>query len=135
MLLSSCLMAEDIYTPFYSNKALQGYDTVAFFTKGKAVKGADSYRLELYGVDWLFSSEENLRLFKKNPEKYRPQYGGYCAWAVGSKNSKAPGDPNYWRIVDGKLYLNYDKRVQQKWLDDIPGFIQRADQNWPQLKD
>ena len=126
---------DPVYTGFLSNKAVSGYDPVAFFTDGKPIKGDSKFQTEYNGADWYFASQEHLDMFKENPEKYAPQYGGFCAWAVAAKHSRAPGDPEYWKIVDGKLYLNYDKSVQQKWLEDVPGFIQEADKYWPTLRD
>ena len=122
-----------IYTGLLSNKALSGYDPVAYFTEDKPVKGKKEWQWEYKGADWYFSSAENLELFKLNPEKYAPQYGGFCAWAVAAKHDRAPGDPKYWKIVDDKLYLNYDKSVQEKWQQDIPGFIEEANRYWPTL--
>ncbi|KEI69755.1 hypothetical protein GV64_02480 [Endozoicomonas elysicola] len=122
-----------IYTGWFSSKAVSGYDTVAYFTQEKPVKGSAKYKFEYLDVEWYFSSEKHLNLFKENPEKYMPQYGGYCAWAVAAKKQRAPGDPKYWKIVDNKLYLNYDSSVQETWLKDIPGFIKAADQHWPEM--
>lgn len=123
--------AEKIYTDFFSDKALSGYDTVAYFTEGKPVKGKKKHTVKLFGVDWYFASEKNKNLFEENPDKYRPQYGGHCAWAIGANDALAKGDPEHWKIVEDKLYLNYNEDVQQKWLQDIPGFIAKGDQNWP----
>ncbi len=122
-----------IYTGWFSSKAVSGYDAVAYFTEGKPVKGSAKYKFEHLGVEWYFSSEKHLSLFKESPEQYMPQYGGYCAWAVAAKKQRAPGDPKYWKIVDNKLYLNYDSSVQEKWLKDIPGFIEAADKQWPEM--
>nr|MDT0250760.1 YHS domain-containing (seleno)protein [Endozoicomonas sp.] len=125
-LLTVCThsFADDhIYTGWFSSKAVSGYDTVAYFTEGKPVKGSAKYKFEYLDVEWYFSSGEHLNLFKENPEKYMPQYGGFCAWAVAAKKTRAPGDPDYWKIVDNKLYLNYDRGVQDQWNKDIPGFI------------
>ncbi|MEM9122316.1 MAG: YHS domain-containing (seleno)protein, partial [Pseudomonadota bacterium] len=108
---------------------------VAYFTEGKPVKGSDAFTTEYKGVTWRFSSAENLEKFTADPEAFRPQYGGYCAWAVGAKNSLFKGDPNYWKIVDGKLYLNFNEGVQETWEEDIPGFIVKADANWPSVLD
>ncbi len=130
---TQALAAKDIYTGWFSNKAVSGYDAVAYFTQGKAIKGNAKFVFKFKEVEWYFSSQEHLDLFKKSPEKYMPQYGGYCAWAVGEKKKRAPGDPNYWKIVNGKLYLNYDASIQKKWLEDIPGFIKKADKNWPEM--
>lgn len=135
MLLFSCnaIADKNIYTGWFSNKAVSGYDTVAYFTEAKAVKGNARFKYKYMGVEWYFSSEKHLKIFKKSPDKYRPQYGGYCAWAVAEKKQRAPGDPNYWKIVDNKLYLNYDADIQGKWLKDIPGFIRLGDANWPTM--
>ncbi|MCX4029119.1 YHS domain-containing protein [Endozoicomonas sp. SM1973] len=131
--INSALAGDAIYTGFFSNKAVSGYDTVAYFTQGKPVKGKSQYKYTYQGADWFFASQEHLDLFKQSPEKYAPQYGGFCAWAVAAKNSRASADPKNWKIVDGKLYLNYDDDVQQKWLKDIPGFVVKGDKNWPKL--
>ena len=112
--------------------AIRGYDTVAYFTQKKPVKGNDRYLLEWNGATWYFANAENRNHFKANPAKYAPQYGGYCAWAVANGYT-ASTDPNAWRIVDGKLYLNYSVGVQEKWSQDIPGNITRGDKNWPDV--
>lgn len=125
------LAADNIYTGFFGNTALGGYDAVSYFEKGKAEKGNKDFRIEHAGVYWQFNSEEHLQKFSQNPQGYMPEYGGFCAWAVAEKKSRAPGDPEYWKIVEGKLYLNYDKNVQQKWLQDIDGYIKQGDKNWP----
>lgn len=133
LLASAAALALDpIYTSFFSNKAIKGYDTVAYFTQNKPVKGSGDYRLEHKGAIWLFSSQENLELFKANPEKYEPQYGGYCAYAV-SQNTTASIKPELFTIHDGKLYLNYNKSINDKWLEEKTTFIEDADQNWPGL--
>lgn len=120
----------EIFTEFLSSNAVGGYDTVAFFTEGKPVEGKKEFSLEWKGATWRFASAENKALFEAAPEKYAPQYGGYCAWAA-SQGYTAPGRPKFWTIVDGKLYLNFDKGVQDDWLKDVPGFIAKADANWP----
>lgn len=120
----------EVYTGTFSSLAVGGYDTVAYFKAGKPVKGTAQFETVYKGATWRFASAENLAAFKANPTAYAPQYGGYCAWAV-SQNYTASGDPNYWKIVSGKLYLNYDKSVQATWEKDIPGFIAKADKNWP----
>jgi len=117
---------------FFGGKAIKGYDPVAYFTDGKPVKGDKQFSHEWKGATWLFSSAAHRDAFAKEPEKYAPQYGGYCAWAV-SQNSTADIDPDSWKIVDGKLYLNYNKEIQDKWAKDIPGNIKKADANWPGL--
>lgn len=125
--------AAPIYTGTFSNQALSGYDTVAYFTDGKPVKGKPEFKTEYKGAEWLFVSQANLDAFKANPDQYAPQYGGYCAYAVGAKNALVSADPEAWKIVDGKLYLNYDKDIQQIWVKDQAKYISEADANWPKL--
>lgn len=124
--------AEPIYTGIFSSTAVSGYDTVAYFTQNKPVKGSDEFTTEYMGATWKFSSKENLELFKANPTKYAPQYGGYCAYAVANETT-ASGDPKSWDIVDGKLYLNYSKSVQELWQDDKANYIDQANKNWPEV--
>lgn len=118
----------DIYAK--GGVAAKGYDVVAFFTDGMPVKGSPEFATEWKGVEWRFASAEHRDAFLADPERYAPQYGGYCAWAV-AQGKTAPGDPMFWRIVDGKLYLNFNGKVQKDWEEDIPGNIQKADGNWP----
>ncbi len=133
MLSSTAALALDpVYTPFFSNKAIKGYDTVAYFTQNKAVQGSDKFSVEYKGATWLFSSAENLALFNEAPEKYAPQYGGYCAYAV-SQNQTASIKPELFTIHDGKLYLNYSKGINDKWLASKQDYIDEADKNWPKL--
>jgi YHS domain-containing protein len=110
--------------------AIGGYDAVAYHKENKPVPGTDEFTHAWKGATWRFSSKENLDTFVKEPEKYAPQYGGYCAFAV-AHNGLSPGDPRHWRIVDGKLYLNIDASVQTKWNKDHVAFIKRGDTNWP----
>jgi hypothetical protein len=119
-----------IYTGIFSNAAVGGYDTVAYFTQQQPVKGDRRFVHQWKGAEWRFASAENRDRFAAAPEQYAPQYGGYCAWAV-AQGYTASGDPQYWKLVDGKLYLNYDASVQKKWEQDIPGFIAKGDGNWP----
>jgi YHS domain-containing protein len=112
---------------------IRGYDPVAYFTTGKPVKGIEDFEYQWMNAMFRFSSKENLDLFKKDPEKYSPQYGGYCAYAV-SQNYTASVDPEAWDIVNGKLYLNYSKSVQKKWREKRDEYIASADKNWPGLK-
>ncbi|MEM7363814.1 MAG: YHS domain-containing (seleno)protein [Pseudomonadota bacterium] len=134
MLASTTVFADEdpIYTSFFSNVAVGGYDPVAYFEEGRPIEGDAMYSLQYKGAEFRFSSEQNLTLFRANPEDYAPQYGGYCAWAV-SQGNLAKGDPDHWKIVDGKLYLNYSKSIQQRWEKNIPGFIATADLNWPNV--
>ena len=122
----------EIYTAFLSSAAIGGYDAVAYFTEGNPVAGKSGITHTWKGAIWRFSSESNRILFKTKPESYAPQYGGYCAWAV-SQGYTAKGDPNHWKVVGGKLYLNYDASVQRNWEKDIPSHITNADRNWPKV--
>lgn len=122
---------EPVYK-FSGALALKGYDAVAYFNDGNAVEGSEKFTYEWNGAKWRFASAANRDSFAGDPEKYAPQYGGYCAWAVGHGYT-AKGDPEAWKIVDGKLYLNYNKDVQAKWVQDIPGYIGKGDENWPKF--
>lgn len=121
-----------IYTGIVKGVAVGGYDPVAYFTENKPVKGNPSIAFEHAGSQWHFSSEANREAFKKEPAKYAPQYGGYCAWAV-SQGYTAHGDPNAWTINNGKLFLNYNQSVKTTWEKDIPTHVTKGDQNWPKL--
>ena len=114
------------------NLALSGYDAVSYFKDGKPVAGKTEFSFEWQNARWRFSSAENRDAFAKEPAKYAPQYGGFCAFGT-SQSHLVPGDPQAWKLVDNKLYLNYNKDVQKYWLQDIPGYIQKADENWPKL--
>ena len=129
--ISSAASADPIYTAWRDNDAIAGYDAVSFFS-GKPLKGDGRYQADHLGATWTFSSQANLDLFKTNPDAFVPQYGGYCAWAA-AKGKLAKGSPEHWHVRDGKLYLNYNSRIQQQWEQDIPGFIEQADANWPEL--
>lgn len=120
------------YTGFSSGIAVDGYDPVAYFTEGQPVKGDASFSHRWNGATWNFASAENRDTFAASPEQYAPQYDGHCAWAAADGYA-AKGDPNHWKIVDGKLYLNYNGRIQRRWEGDIPGFIARADRAWPSV--
>lgn len=115
-----------------SDGAINGYDPVAYFTEKKPVKGSDQYAIEWKGETFKFASAENMALFKADPQKYAPQYGGYCAFAV-SKGATATTVPEAWTVVEDKLYLNYSLEVRERWRKDIPGHIAAADQNWPDV--
>jgi YHS domain-containing protein len=119
-----------IYTAPFSNVGIGGYDAVAYFTDGRPVRGAAQFKTTHQGVEYRFASAEHLAAFTAAPARYLPQYGGYCAWAI-SQNYTASGNPNNWRIVEGKLYLNYNTEIQRRWEGDIPGFIRAANGNWP----
>ena len=114
--------------------ALQGYDPVAYFTEGEATKGSYKITASYDDATYWFSSEEHKAAFEANPDAYVPEYGGYCAFGA-AMGFKFDGDPNHWKIVDGELYLNLSKDIQERWSEDIPGFIQQADNNWVTIED
>lgn len=121
-----------VYTGILSRVAVSGYDPVAYFTDGRPVRGSTEFRITHQGYEYRFASAEHLATFRANPSRYVPQYGGYCAWAV-SQGYTASGNPNNWRIVDGRLYLNYNAEIQTRWEGDIPGHIRSANGNWPRV--
>lgn len=123
-----------IYTGRFSNTAVQGYDPVAYFTEGKPVKGSKEFSTEYNGATFQFASEANRDAFLENPAAYAPQYGGYCAWAMAD-GQYAKGDAKHWKIVDGKLYLNFNASIEKKWNADIPVFIEKADSHWHDLQE
>ncbi|MEN8160849.1 MAG: YHS domain-containing (seleno)protein [Myxococcota bacterium] len=123
-----------MHTARFDSKAVGGYDAVAYFTEGRPVEGSKAFELEWKGATWRFASRANLEAFRADPTAYAPRYGGYCAYAV-AHGGTAPGDPEVWRIVDGKLYLNLNPEISRRWANDIPGFIERADANWPGVLD
>ena len=139
VLMGSAFAAEPINTlekAFWGYKpsglAVRGYDTVAYFTDGKPIEGKEEFETEWNGAKWRFSSQEHLDLFVASPEKYAPQYGGYCAYGVAVGNL-VKIEPDLWDIIDGKLYLNYDEELQGKWRKDIPGYIETADSKFEKL--
>jgi YHS domain-containing protein len=113
--------------------AIGGYDAVAYFTDGKPTKGSADYTAEWQGASWQFASAEHRDLFIDAPEKYAPQYGGYCAYAA-AHGSIAKGSGERWRIVDDKLYLNNNWIAQKLWQGDVPGNIKNSDEKWPSVK-
>jgi YHS domain-containing protein len=112
--------------------AVKGYDVVAYFVDGRAVEGTQAFEHEVGGARYRFASAANRDRFASDPQRYVPQYGGFCAWAV-SRGYTADTDPLAWKIVDGRLFLNYDRRVQRTWEGDVSGNVKKADGNWPAL--
>ena len=126
--LSACTTLE---APTFADDmgAIRGYDPVAYHTEMMPVKGDPAYTHEYHDAVWQFSSEDNLRKFRDDPERYAPQYGGYCAYAM-SKGYVVSTDPQAWTIEGDRLYLNYSLGVRKTWLKDVPGYVARADANW-----
>ncbi len=117
--------------------ALGGYDTVAYHTLSPdtaPVMGSEAYEAQYKGASWLFASQENLDAFRSDPDRYRPRYGGYCAWAM-ARDKLAKGDPDVWHIKDRKLYLNVSARYKRLWLKNVDRDIARGDANWPAILD
>ena len=112
------------------NLAVHGYDVVAYAVTGTAARGHVEFEYRWQNAVWRFVTAAHRDEFARAPERYAPQFGGYCAWAV-SRGYTADVDPEAWKIVEGKLYLNYSKRVQRMWEQDIPGNIAKATANWP----
>lgn len=123
-----------VYTAPLSDLAVGGHDVVAYFAEGRPVLGDARFSTTWKGATWRFSSADHLAKFRARPTAYAPQYGGYCAWAV-AHGYTAKGDPRQWRIVDGRLYLNFNAEIQSRWVKDIPGFIRQGDANWPGVLD
>ena len=113
--------------------AIHGYDPVAYFKQNKPVQGEAGYATVYKKATYRFSSKENLQTFKSNPEKYTPAYGGFCAYGV-SVNAKFDGDPRFFKIHKGKLYLNLDKKIASAFNKDVDGAVKKAEANWPGLK-
>lgn len=122
------------FEPVYSDggAAIGGYDPVAYFTEGKPVAGSEAFTAEHDGATWRFASAANRDAFVADPERYAPQYGGYCAYAV-SEGYTAEVDPDAWSIVDGRLFLNYSKSIQRRWERNRDERIATGDSNWPKI--
>jgi len=134
LLISGGANAKDdaVNTGWFNNTAIKGYDSVAYFTQNKAVKGSDKYTFSYLGANWHFSSEENKTAFAENPKRYAPQYGGWCAYAMADEGNAVGIDPEAFYIHEDKLYLNYSQSVQQKWLSNLLPYIVMADGYYPQ---
>jgi len=133
-LASSLSFAANIEVNANTNDvAIKGYDTVSYFTKGSPTKGSDKFTAAYNGAIYQFSSADNRDMFKAEPSKFAPQYGGFCAMGV-ALNQKFDTDPTAWHIRGDKLYLNLNKDVQKKWATDIPGYIETAQGNWTGIK-
>ena len=133
LLNTSGFAGEKINTSQFSGLAIHGYDPVAYFEQGEAVPGNREITYHWEGATFAFASASNRDLFSRAPNHYIPQYGGYCAYAAAN-NAISDADPTAWQIVDGKLYLNYDNRVQRTWAGELDKNLRLADENWPQLQ-
>lgn len=115
-----------------TDTAINGYDSVAYFTESKPVKGNDAFVSQWKGAKWKFATQANLDQFKSNPDKWSPQYGGYCAYGVANDNL-VKVDPDQFTVLAGKLYLNFNASIQKDWLKDTAGFIKAADSKFANL--
>lgn len=113
--------------------AIRGYDVVAYFSEGRAVRGSPDIHHEWRGARWHFDSEAHREAFAADPERYAPQYGGFCAYGTAN-GYQVSTSPEAFAIEDGKLYLNYNAAVQRTWNQDRTGHIRAADANWPKLR-
>lgn len=114
--------------------ALRGADPVAYFTQGTAVIGSADFAHDWAGVTWHFASADHRDAFAADPQAYAPQYGGYCAWAVATKQQLFSTQPDNWAVRDGKLYLNFNDSVQSTWDTDPDRFIEQGDAAWPEVQ-
>ena len=112
--------------------AIDGYDSVAYFTKGGPLRGSSKITAEWNGATWRFVNAEHRDRFAADPERFAPKYGGYCAWAM-SQGYTAPIDPKAWRIVEGRLYLNYSVSILKRWQRDLDRNIAAGDRNWSEI--
>ena len=126
-------LASDEVNTDRTGLAIGGYDTVAYFSSGRPVKGNFQITAEHEGVVYRFANEKNRDVFESNPERYAPQYGGYCAYGV-AENAKFSADPTVWKIVDNRLYLNLDKNIARLFNRDLSGHIAKANDNWRSLE-
>jgi YHS domain-containing protein len=110
--------------------AIKGYDTVAYIVSRRAIVGSPKFEYSWSDATWRFASQANRERFMRDPKRYAPQFGGYCAWAI-SRGYTADVDPEAFQVVDGRVYLIYSKSVQMRWEQDIPGNITKAEANWP----
>ena len=121
------------YNTLYAGLGAKGYDVVAYFTEGKPTQGSDKYTSDFGGVKWQFASAARRDLFAANPEKYAPQFGGFCTWGA-SEGKLFDVDPvNGWKIVDGKLYMNFNADIQAVFNKDPAGYVSKANRKWAAL--
>lgn len=123
--------AGEVFAP--GGVAINGYDPVSYFTEGQPVAGQATITTDWQGATFRFASDAHRRAFLANPARYAPQYGGYCAYGM-ARGYKATTEPQAFTIVGGKLYLNYSDTVQDTWRADVPGYVARADANWPDVR-
>ncbi|MCH9650670.1 MAG: hypothetical protein K0U98_20715 [Deltaproteobacteria bacterium] len=114
--------------------AIHGYDAVSYFESDAPQRGLAEFSTKHGGAVYRFASRANLRQFVRNPSKYAPRFGGFCAYGV-SVGKKFDGDPLVYKVVDGVLYFNLNPEIKKTWLEDVPGNIAKAKKNWPEIRD
>jgi hypothetical protein len=129
------LAGEPVNTGYFGGVAIMGYDPVAYFTEGRAMKGSEEFSYEWLGTPWQFASSKHRELFVGDPQKYAPQYGGYCVGEVAFKGDTINIDPEAWSIIDGKLYLGYGKQFMAEFEARPGEILAKAEANWPGVKD
>ncbi len=129
-MVSTRAVRATIFTGFIEGTAVGGYDAVAYHTQRSAVAGDSGITLQHEGATWRFASAANRDAFAADPDAYAPEYGGHCAWAM-AQGYLAQGDPEVWRVIDGRLFLNATEGVNRRWLRNLDDFIVQADANWP----
>jgi YHS domain-containing protein len=131
----SAFADDSVNTGYFGGVAIMGYDTVAYFTDGRAVKGSEEFSYDWLGTPWHFASKEHMEMFMSDPVKYAPQYGGYCAAEVaGSGSVTVNNDPEAFKIIEGKLYLIYDAGNATAFADNASQNVPKANENWPIVK-
>jgi YHS domain-containing protein len=123
-----------VNTGYFGGVAIEGYDPVAYFTDGQATKGSEQFAYDWLGATWHFANAEHRELFRTEPVRYAPQYGGHCALGTAFGESTANIDPEVWSIVKGKLYLQYSKGGREEWEHNKANLIAAADQKWPEIR-
>ena len=130
---ASLVSATEINKGYFGTVAIRGYDPVAYFTEQQPVKGREDISYRWLGADWQFSSAKHKQLFTENPIKYAPQYGGHCSDGIAYGSMTTNIDPTAWRIINGKLYLNYDEGAAIE-LEEVEGQLEKAEENWPRIR-
>ncbi len=133
LFVSELVIAGEVNTGYFGNVAIKGYDPVAYFTEQRAVQGTENISHTWLGAEWKFSNEKHKKLFTENPVQYAPQYGGHCSDGIAYGVTTTNIDPEAWRIIDGKLYLNYDQGAAIE-IEEIDGQVAKAEKNWPEIR-
>ena len=121
------------YNSLYAGLGAKGYDVVSYFTDKKPMQGSDKFTASHGGVTWQFASAEHRDMFKADPAKYAPQYGGYCSWGVAQGKLFDVDPANGWTVSNGKLYLNFNGDINTTFARDVGGFVVKAEKKWPEL--